>query len=116
MTEWIKEDAGRWPVLWTANERLRVKAKLDQRDFISPKAHGRNDLQHYKRVAWLAAMKASKFEIGTLHEVCGMTAADLTEWREFNAMYQFVMRCVLRDFSSAEPAWSTSSRASRPST
>ena len=48
-------------------------------------------------------MKASKFEIGTLHEVCGMTAADLTEWREFNAMYQFVMRCVLRDFSSAEP-------------
>ncbi|KQP59076.1 hypothetical protein ASF41_22985 [Methylobacterium sp. Leaf111] len=48
-------------------------------------------------------MKASKFEIGTLHEVCGMTAADLTEWREFNAMYQFVMRCILRDFSSAEP-------------
>lgn len=103
ITDWIKADAGQVPVLWTMNERLRAKAKLDQRDFISPKAHGRNDLQHYKRVAWLAAMKASKFEIGTLHEVCGMSAADLTEWREFNAMYQFVMRCVLRDFSSAEP-------------
>ena len=36
--------------------------------------------------------------------VCGLTAAELTEWREFNAMYQFVMRGVLRDFSSAEPA------------
>ena len=98
-----KQHAGPEPVLWTTNERLRAKANLDQRDFISPKAHGRNDLMHYKRVAWLAAMKASKFEIGTLHEVCGITSADLTEWREFNAMYQCVMPCVLRDFSSAEP-------------
>ncbi|KAB1068936.1 hypothetical protein [Methylobacterium soli] len=104
VTAWIKQDAAGEPVLWTANEKLRGKAKLDQRDFISPKAHGRNDLQHYKRVAWLAAMKPSQFEVGSLREVCGMTAAELTEWREFNAMYQFVMRCVLRDFSSAEPA------------
>ncbi|AWN42651.1 hypothetical protein DK389_21750 [Methylobacterium durans] len=104
VTKWIKQDAAGEPVLWTANERLRAKAKLDHRHFISPKAHGRNDLQHYKRVAWLAAMKPSQFEVGSLREVCGMTAAELTEWREFNAMYQFVMRCVLRDFSSAEPA------------
>lgn len=104
MTEWIKQDAGGVPVLWTANEKMRAKGKLDQQDFISPKAHGRNDLQHYKRVAWLAAMKASQFEVGSLREVCGMTAAELTDWREFNAMYQFVMRGVLRDFSSAEPA------------
>jgi hypothetical protein len=100
---WIRGDAGGEPVLWTANERLRAKSKLDQRDFISPKAHGRNDLQHYKRVAWLAAMKASQFEIGTLREVCGMTAQELIDWREYNALYQFVMRCVLRDFASAEP-------------
>ncbi|WP_144440011.1 hypothetical protein [Methylobacterium sp. AMS5] len=103
VSAWIKKDADAVPVLWTANERLRAKSKLDQRDYISPKAHGRNDLQHYKRVAWLAAMKASQFEIGTLREVCGMTAQDLTDWRESNAMYQFVMRCVLRDFCSAEP-------------
>lgn len=104
VTEWIGKDAAGEPVLWTANEKMRTKAKLDQQDYISPKAHGRNDLQHYKRVAWLAAMKPSQFEVGSLREVCGMSAAALTEWREFNAMYQFVMRCVLRDFSSAEPA------------
>lgn len=46
-------------------------------------------------------MKASKFEIATLKEVRGLTAQELTEWREYNAMYQFVMRCALRDFASA---------------
>ena len=48
-------------------------------------------------------MKASKFEIGTVRAVFGMTAQELVDWREFNAMYQFVMRCILRDFESAEP-------------
>jgi hypothetical protein len=48
-------------------------------------------------------MKASKFEIATLKEVCGLSAQELTEWREYNAMYQFVMRCALRDFASSVP-------------
>jgi hypothetical protein len=103
MTEWIKEHAGMERVLWTSNEKLKDRSKLDSADYISPKAHGRNDLQHYTRVAWLAAMKASKFEIGTLREVCGMSAQDLTDWREYNTLYQFVMRCILRDFGSAVP-------------
>jgi hypothetical protein len=100
---WVKQDAGGEPVLWSANDRLKAKVKLDLADHISPKAHGRNDLQHYTRVAWFVAMKASKFEIATLKEVCGMSSQELTEWREYNAMYQFVMRCALRDFGSTVP-------------
>jgi hypothetical protein len=103
VSEWIREHAKGDPVLWTANEKLKDRSKLSSADYISPKAHGRNDLQHYTRVAWLAAMKASKFEIGTLREVCGMTAQDLTDWREYNTLYQFVMRSILRDFGSAVP-------------
>ena len=103
ISNWIKSDAEAEPVLWTANERLKSKVKLAQCDYIPPKAHGRNDLIHYKRVAWLAAMKASKFEIGTLRQVCGMTAQELVDWREFNAMYQFIMRGIIRDFASPEP-------------
>lgn len=100
---WVKQDAGHEPVLWSANDRLKAKVNLDLADHISPKAHGRNDLQHYKRVGWFVAMKASKFEIATLKEVCGLSAQELTEWREYNAMYQFVMRCALRDFASSVP-------------
>lgn len=99
----IARDAGSEPVLWTANETLKSVSGLPECDFASPKSHGRNDLQHYNRAAWLAAMKASKFEIASLRSVCGMTNQGLTDWREYNALYQFVMRTVLRDFASAEP-------------
>lgn len=102
--DWIKVHAGKTAVLWTANERLKSKASLDPADYISPKAHGRNDLMHHTHVAWLAAMKPSKFEIATLREVTGVTASDLVEWREFNALYQFVMRSALRRFDSGQPA------------
>jgi hypothetical protein len=103
ISEFIQRDAGSEPVLWTANEKLKSSCNLPDVDFASPKSHGRNDLQHFGRVAWLAAMKASKFEIGSLRSVCGMTSQELTDWREYNALYQFVMRSILRDFDSAAP-------------
>jgi hypothetical protein len=89
------------PILWTSNERTRESLKdgsLMGEDWQPPKSHGRNDLQHYRRVAWLAAMKPSKFEARAIREVSGMTADELVEWREFNVMYQFMLRCELRDF------------------
>ncbi len=103
ISNFIRADAEDEPVLWTANEKLKTSCELPEADFATPKSHGRNDLIQYKRVAWLAALKASKFEIGSLKEVCGMSAQELTDWREFNSMYQFVMRSILRDFDSAVP-------------
>jgi hypothetical protein len=35
--------------------------------------------------------------------VCGFSRAELLRWREFNAMYQFVMRTALCDFGNREP-------------
>jgi hypothetical protein len=103
VAEWIREHSRPHPVLWTANEHVKSQADtaLSLEDWQPPKSHGRNDLQHYRRVAWLAAMKPSKFEVGALREVCGMTAQELIDWREFNVMYQFVMRCELRDFDAS---------------
>lgn len=104
ITDYIARDAAGTPVLWTANERHKGKSTLSAEDYISPKSHGRNDLTRYTYVAWLCAMKPSKFEIGALKQVCGMTAQELIDWREFNTLYQFVMRGILRDFDSALPA------------
>jgi hypothetical protein len=103
ISAFIAEHAAGEPVLWTTNEAARPTAGLNAADYVSPKSHGRNDLQHYRRVAWLAAMKASKFEISVVRQVCGMTAQELVDWREYNSLYQFVMRSALRDFDSAEP-------------
>lgn len=103
ISEFIQTDAAAKPVLWTINEKVKSSCTLPAEDCASPKSHGRNDLQHYERVAWLAAMKASKFEIASLKNVCGMTNQDLTDWREYNAMYQFVMRSILRDYASSVP-------------
>jgi hypothetical protein len=102
----LRDEAKKAPILWTSNERTKsalMDGCLDTKDWQPPKAHGRNDLQHYRRVAWLAAMKPSRFEIGAIREVCGMTADELIEWREFNAMYQFIMRCELRDYHASSP-------------
>jgi hypothetical protein len=101
--EFIQSDSAGQPVLWTANGTLKNFCSLPVDDCASPKSHGRNDLQHYERVAWLAAMKASKFEIASLKNICGMSNQDLTDWREYNALYQFVMRTILRDYDSAAP-------------
>ncbi|MDO9714478.1 hypothetical protein, partial [Paracraurococcus lichenis] len=102
VSAWIARDAGDDPVLWTTNARLVSRVELPPGDFQSPKAHGRNDLMHYRRVAWLAAMKASQFEVATLFDAVGITADEIAEWRERNALYQFVMRGDLRRFDSVE--------------
>jgi hypothetical protein len=99
---WIAKHAGS-DVLWTANGRTRERITLPENHFENPKSHGRNDLQHYRAVAFLAAMKGSKFEIGQLKSICGMTAQQLADWREYNVLYQFVLRSNLRDFASADP-------------
>jgi hypothetical protein len=91
------------PILWTSNERTRDSLRdgsLRSEDWQPPKSHGRNDLQDYRRVAWLAAMKPSQFEADAIREMCGMTAQELIDWREYNVMYQFCLRCELRDFES----------------
>jgi hypothetical protein len=41
--------------------------------------------------------------IGQLKSICGMTAQQLADWREYNVLYHFVLRSNLPDFASADP-------------
>jgi len=97
----IKADAGKMPILWTANLGLKGDVSISDKDYITPKSHGRNDLQHYAAVAWLAAMRPNPTDKSLLCGICGMSEHEIIEWREYNSMYQAVMRTNLRDFEAA---------------
>lgn len=101
--------------LWTANAKYKHKVEeyfskcaaedgssIAFPDEITPKAHGRNDLQHHTKCVWLAAMKPSFIEAAIDKALSGMTTQDITRWREYNPMYQFIMRTAVRDFESVE--------------
>lgn len=96
----IKNDAGKTPVLWTANLGLKDNVGLSDKGYITPKSHGRNDLQDYTAVAWLAAMRPNPTDKSLLLGICGMSEQEITDWREYNSAYQAVMRTNLRDFVS----------------
>lgn len=90
-------------VLWTANSKLKSGINMPKHTFITPKAHGRNDLQNHIVVAWMAALKPSAATADLVKGICGMSYKEVVAWREYNAMYQFVMRCILRDYGSNVP-------------
>ncbi|MFP1131570.1 hypothetical protein [Asticcacaulis sp. W401b] len=103
MSDFIEAEHPGEDVLWTANERFRADAEIKGGTYLTPRTHGRNDLQRHTVLAWLAAMKPSTATGAAVQGVCGMTYDDVVEWREYNCMYQFAMRGNLRDPDSALP-------------
>lgn len=92
-------------ILYSVNERnLTRTTRLEAAGakWISPKAHGRNDLQDFSTLVWLACMKTSGQARKLYEDYIGMTAKELDREKDFNACYQFIMRGVLRKFDSGE--------------
>jgi hypothetical protein len=97
----------RQTVLWTLNASARTNSKklddlLGADNAMSPKAHGVNDKQHYKAALWLAAMNPRDDQTRQYADYAGMSREDIIKDREYNAIYQFVMRTNLRDWDSSE--------------
>ena len=90
---------------WTTNADYRGKLSrlLSSEQFVSPKAHGQNHLMNRTSVAWLCALKPANDDAAVYELLYSISRTELVEWREHNAMYQFVMRSALRDFDSQEP-------------
>ena len=104
IAEWLNSKH-RVEKLYTCNERFKPHMEILEKGgstYITPKAHGRNDLQHFTTVAGFAAMKSSGTEYKTSRKFFGMTAKELNADKELNALYQFVMRGTLRDFESSK--------------
>ncbi|MFN8722686.1 MAG: hypothetical protein ACK5YI_17820, partial [Rhodospirillales bacterium] len=100
----VNEDLG--SILWTTNDRpeFRGQMHLPGATFITPKAHGRNDLMHLSVMVWMSAIRTSFANADLIKRVCGLGRAEIDEWQEYNALYQFAMRGVLRQFDSAVPS------------
>ena len=67
---------------------------------ISLKATGINTLQHHTMCVWLGSMKLSGQERTIMEKVFSIDHATQVRWREYNPLYQFVMRSALRDYES----------------
>ena len=77
-----------------------IDEKCKYAEKISLKATGINTLQHHTMCVWLGAMKLSGQERTIMEKVFSIDHATQIRWREYNPLYQFVMRSALRDYES----------------
>lgn len=75
-----------------ADEKLATKR--------TPKQSGSNDLLDHTHAVWLAAMNPSDAEVSVIANTYNISRDEVLQAREREAMYQFVMRSNLRDFTS----------------
>ena len=102
ISEWFKQKYPSGNFIYTINDKMKGRlADAFKGEYITPKAHGRNDLQHYNNCLWLAAMKISHFEARLVQKLFDISVEEQVLWREYNPMYQFIMRINIRDYTSA---------------
>ena len=69
-------------------------------EVLSLKTTGLNQYQHHTMCVWLGALKLSGQDQEVMKTVFDIDIATQIRWREFNPLYQFVMRTSLRDYNS----------------
>jgi hypothetical protein len=68
--------------------------------WLQPKVHGLDKYKGLRKAVWMAAMRPSGLEVAFLSAVLGITEEEIIYWREYNSLYQYVMRIALRDYES----------------
>ena len=69
-------------------------------EILSLKTTGLNQYQHHTMCVWLGALKLSGQDQDIMRTVFDIDISTQIRWREFNPLYQFVMRTSLRDYES----------------
>jgi hypothetical protein len=72
--------------------------------WVPPKMAGTDIYKDMTNVAFFAAMRPSGDEVAFVQKSLLITEADIIRWREYNTLFQFVMRICQRKFKSAEVA------------
>ena len=70
-------------------------------EVLTLKTTGLNQYQQHTMCVWLGALKLSGQDQEVMKTVFDIDISTQIRWREFNPLYQFVMRTSLRDYDSA---------------
>ena len=77
-----------------------IEEECKRAEKISLKATGINTLQHHTMCIWLGSMKLSAQEKALMETVFDIEHDTQVRWREYNPLYQFVMRSALRSYTN----------------
>ena len=77
-----------------------IISKCKNAEVISLKATGINTLQHHTMCVWLGALKLSGQDQEIMKTIFDIDVDMQIRWREYNPLYQFVMRTALRNYDS----------------
>lgn len=85
---------------WTNNNSDRLSLKKEFK--ISPDARGLNNYKNLEICIWLACMMPDPTEAKLCESLLDITGKDIHNAREYESLYQFVLRGISRNFESTE--------------
>ena len=107
IVKWLSENHGENPfiVAQHADDKnfsvINISDVCKNAEILSLKTTGLNQYQHHTMCVWLGALKLSAQDQDVMKTVFDIDISTQVRWREFNPLYQFVMRTSLRDYESS---------------
>lgn len=106
IVKWLGENHGDNPFIVAQHSDdknysvINITDVCKNAEALSLKTTGLNQYQHHTMCVWLGALKLSGQDQEVMKTVFDIDIATQIRWREFNPLYQFVMRTSLRDYNS----------------
>ena len=106
IVEWLGDNHGDNPfiVAQHADDKnfsvVSITDVCKNAEILSLKTTGLNQYQHHTMCVWLGALKLSAQDQEVMKTVFDIDISTQVRWREFNPLYQFVMRTALRNYDS----------------
>ncbi|HGP0855704.1 TPA: DEAD/DEAH box helicase family protein [Yersinia enterocolitica] len=97
--EYLKNELKNIDYYWTTNDKSLFTLGGNK---ITPNQRGMNHLMDKTVSVFMAAMNAHPNSAEYLRDLFNFTTQDIVEEYEFETMYQFIYRSVVRDYSSSE--------------
>ena len=104
--KWLGETHGDNPFIIAQHSEeknygvMNISDVCKNAEVLTLKTTGLNQYQHHTMCVWLGALKLSGQDQEVMKTVFEIDISTQIRWREFNPLYQFVMRTSLRNYDS----------------